>query len=169
MDELSKIQENFQYFYPCLMSIEANTDKLKKINHSIILSYLLGYFSKFQINFDDFNIIYNKYQNENFNQSEFASDFERICLIFCDYYETNKERQKQSSMNSINNNNGLNNSNNFNLFKEYKPSNNNSNINNESLIINQKQPNNLSNSNNISNSINNVINKINNNIIQIAI
>ena len=164
MDELSKIQENFQYIYPCLMSIEANTDKLKKINHSIILSYLLGYFSKFQINFDDFNIIYNKYQNENFNQSEFAYDFDRICLIFCDYYETNKERQKQSSMNSINNNNGLNNSNNFNLFKEYKPSINNSNINNESLIINQKQPNNLNNSNNISNSINNVINNINNNI-----
>ena len=172
MEELTIIQDNFQYFYPCLMTIEANTDKFKKNNHPIIFSFLLGYFSKDKINFDDFNIIYNKYQGENFNESELSSDFDKISIIFCDYFERKKPKIIENNINNSNSdifkiNNNINNSD-FNLIRD---SNSNINSNNEKFKIEEKleiKDNNNSSSNfNISNYIinNNYIN--NNNFINI--
>ena len=74
MKDFDKIMEDFNNFAPCLIKMEDNDNNFKKISHKFIFSYLLGYFSKNNINNNDFQFILNNYKNDNFNTNEFFSD-----------------------------------------------------------------------------------------------
>ena len=122
MNELNAIYQNYPSYYPCLEVIESDKSVFKNNNHMIIFSFLLGYFSRKNIDLNDlFNII-NKYQEQIFdiNKLDFPGDFKRIAYIFCDYFEK-KEKPKELINSNINNINVINfniNNSHFNLKNE---------------------------------------------------
>ena len=128
MNEFNIILENYNNFFPCLTTIESSKNLFKSINHALIFSFLLGYFTKKKICSSDLNIILNKYKEKNFNQNDFSVDFKNIAYSFCEYFE--KKEQQSSVVNNINNINVINvniNNNDINLNKSNTNNNNNKN------------------------------------------
>ena len=110
MNEHNDIFQNYPGYFPCLEAIESDRNIFKNNNHSILFSFLIGYFSHKNINFNDlFNII-NIYQGQNFdvNKLDFSGDFKRIAYIFCDYFEKKKKPNELINNNNINNINVIN-------------------------------------------------------------
>ena len=134
MNDFTILIQKYPNYLPFLESIETNKISFKKNNHALLFSFLIGYFSNRNMNLSDLNNIFNKYQNENFNQKNFFADFKIIAYIFFDYFD--KKEVNNSQINNINNFNVINvniNNSDFNLVKE-----NNNIINNQ----NNEKPNN---------------------------
>ena len=151
MQDFNQIIEDYNNFSPFLIKIKDNINNFKNIYHSFIFSYLLGYFSKYNISNNDFEKILNNYNNDNFNIGNFFLDFKKIAFIFCDYFEKNKKISK--SNNNLFNENILFNNNNIFENQNFNFSNNNN--------INQSNHFNFSNNNIINQS--NHFNFVNNN------
>ena len=98
----NKIFDNYNNYSQCLMKIKDNQNLFKKNSHSFIFCYLLGYYSKNNINIDDFNNILNNYQNHIFSLNDFFLDFKTISKIFFNYFI--KSSQKNLNNNNINEN-----------------------------------------------------------------
>ena len=88
MNELNAIFQNYPGYFPCLEAIESDRNIFKNNNHAILFSFLIGYFS---------------HKNINFNKLDFSGDFKRIAHIFCDYFE--KKKKPNELINNKNNNN----------------------------------------------------------------
>ena len=180
MNDFNKLKDNYNKIYACLSLIKNNSNKFRNNNHPTIFIFLLGYFSKYNINFNDLNDIIAEYQKENYIGNDFLFDFKKISYIFCNYYENknlnnsnniinnNRNFINQSNSiagnNSMNNNNFINNSNSMNANNSM---NNNNFINNSNSIVGNNSMNNnnfINNSNSIKNNnhINNNNNFINN-------
>jgi len=133
MIELNAINEKYNNFFPCLLTIESNKSLFKKNNHDLIFSFLLGHFISKNMTLKDLNNIFNQYQQKDFNKSEFSNDFKNIAYIFCEYFQ-NKENPKiyTNNINNINvinvniNNSGIN-------LDNSKTNSNNNKINNSHL------------------------------------
>ena len=165
MIELNVINEKYNNFFPCLLTIESNKSLFKKNNHDLIFSFLLGHFISKNMTLKDLNNIFNQYQQKDFNKSEFSNDFKNIAYIFCEYFQ-NKENPKIYT-NNINNINVINvniNNSGFNLDNSKTNSNNNkinnSHLGNSNFIINNDDYNNSKSNNNFNliNSNNNIKN-----------
>ena len=119
MKDFSDINEKYNNFFPCLLSIESKKNFFKMNNHNLIFSFLLGYFTNKNMILNDLNNIYNQYKQKVFNKSEFSKDFKNIAYMFCEYFQ--KKEDPKIFSNNINN---INNS-------GFKPNNPNANNNNE--------------------------------------
>ena len=110
MNEHNDIFQNYPGYFPCLEAIESDRNIFKNNNHSILFSFLIGYFSHKNINFNDLFSIINIYQGQNFdvNKLDFSGDFKRIAYIFCDYFEKKKKPNELINNNNINNINVIN-------------------------------------------------------------
>ena len=139
MNDLNKIIDNYNTISPCLSKIKNNVKFFKNNNHPFIFSFLIGYFTKYNININDMIQIFNDYLNNKFYETDFFVDYKKLAYIFCNYYENkdlNSVWNNQSNIfnehtNLINNDTSNNNINNINnSFSDIYNSNSNSNINN---------------------------------------
>ena len=141
MNDYNKIISNYKEYSPCLFELQKNYQMLKNPSHTYIFSYLIGYFSQMNININDFIAIFEEYKNNAFDNSDFFSDFKKITIIFCKYFQNKNNNSANNNFNIFNSNN-INNSNNNNFFSNninFSRSNvNNQNINFSGSNINNR-------------------------------
>ena len=58
MKDFNAINEKYNNFFPCLLTLESNKKIFKKNNHDLIFSFLLGFFSNKNMILNDLNNIY---------------------------------------------------------------------------------------------------------------
>jgi len=187
MNDFNEIIENYKKDSLCLLKISENIKNFKKIDHSIIFTYLLCYFSKNNINVEDLSIILNFYQKDKFNTNDFFENFKKVSFIFSNYFSKKNDLSNidegsrfennishHNNYNFIKNSNNLQSySNNNNSFINIGNNNNSNNFNNNNFSIflsnsnssnNNNNNNFLNNSNSINFDKNNNSNIFNNNI-----